>query len=105
MNTGTTPTLDPRATSGSPPAGRPDADTPRRSGLPLLEVCTASACRAVGGAALGFLEGAGGTCRVEPSDCLGLCAHAPAVVLQGLPYARMSAQRLEMLLQDVGALR
>jgi len=70
---------------------------------PLLEVCTAAACRAVGGASLGFLASADGACHVEPAACLGLCSHAPVVMLQGLPYARMDAGRLDALLQDVGA--
>lgn len=101
MNTPTTSCSDIREDHDAPPR-RPGV---ARGDRPLLEVCTAGACRSVGGASLDFLAGATGICRVEPSQCLGLCAQAPAVLLQGMPYARMSAARLDALLQDVGACR
>nr|WP_235971746.1 NAD(P)H-dependent oxidoreductase subunit E [Azohydromonas caseinilytica] len=72
---------------------------------PLLQVCRAEACRSMGGEQLlQHAQGAGG-CSVEPVYCLGLCAMAPAVMLEGQPYARMTPARLDELLDDVGGPR
>ena len=72
---------------------------------PLLQVCRAEACRSMGGEQLlQHARGAGG-CSVEPVYCLGLCAMAPAVMLEGQPYGRMTAARLDGLLDDVGGTR
>lgn len=72
---------------------------------PVLQVCRAEACRSVGGEQLLQRARAAGGCEVEPVYCLGLCALAPAVMLEGQPYGRMSAQRLDDLLDDVGGTR
>ena len=72
---------------------------------PLLQVCRAEACRSMGGEQLlQHARGADG-CSVEPVYCLGLCAMAPAVMLEGQPYGRMTAARLDGLLDDVGGTR
>jgi NADH:ubiquinone oxidoreductase subunit E len=44
-------------------------------------------------------------CELEPVYCLGLCALAPAVMLEGQPYGRMSCTRLDAVLDDVGGTR
>lgn len=41
-------------------------------------------------------------CTVEPVGCLGLCAQAPAVMLHGHPFARMSRVALADELSDLG---
>jgi NADH:ubiquinone oxidoreductase subunit E len=73
---------------------------------PVLQVCRAEACRSMGGEQLlGHAQQAGTRCEVEPVYCLGLCALAPAVMLEGQPYGRMSAGKLDELLDDVGGAR
>lgn len=72
---------------------------------PVLQVCRAEACRSVGGEQLLRHAQVSGGCGVEAVYCLGLCAMAPAVMLEGQPYGRMTAQRLDDLLDDVGGAR
>jgi NADH:ubiquinone oxidoreductase subunit E len=73
---------------------------------PVLQVCRAEACRSVGGEQLlRHAQHAGSRCEVEPVYCLGLCALAPAVMLEGQPYGRMNAGKLDELLDDVGGAR
>ena len=84
------------------------------AGRHVLQVCRAEACQAMGAEALwshachrlGTPEGgtsADGAVTLEPVYCLGLCAMSPAVALDEAPRARMSAPRLDALLQGVGA--
>ncbi|MDZ5456143.1 NAD(P)H-dependent oxidoreductase subunit E [Azohydromonas lata] len=73
---------------------------------PVLQVCRAEACRSVGGEQLlSHAQHCGAHCEVEPVYCLGLCAMAPAVMLEGQPYGRMSSAKLDELLDDVGGAR
>lgn len=83
------------------------------AGRQLLQVCRAESCQAMGAdalwahacARLGTPEGgtsADGAVTLEPVYCLGLCAMSPAVALNAQPRARMSAPRLDALLQEVG---
>ena len=73
---------------------------------PVLQVCRAEACRSVGGEQLlRHAQQAGTHCEVEPVYCLGLCALAPAVMLEGQPYGRMNTAKLDGLLDDVGGTR
>lgn len=73
---------------------------------PVLQVCSAEACRSVGGEQLlSHAQRCGTHCEVEPVYCLGLCALAPAVMLEGQPYGRMNAAGLDELLDDVGGTR
>ena len=78
----------------------------------VLQVCRAESCQAMGADALwahacsrlGLQEGgtsADGAVTLEPVYCLGLCAMSPAVALNEEPRARMSAPRLDALLQGV----
>lgn len=67
-------------------------------GGPVLQVCRAESCRTMGGEALLAQARAHGGCTVEPVYCLGLCAMSPAVMLNGEPHARMTADKLSALL-------
>lgn len=80
------------------------------AGRHVLQVCRAESCQAMGSDALwqhacqrlGLAEpgtSADGAVTLEPVYCLGLCASSPAVALDERPRARMSAARLDTLLQ------
>jgi len=75
------------------------------AGRHVLKLCRAEACQAMGGAALarGVLARLGigwgettadGRLTVEPVYCLGLCACAPAALLDGTPLGRLDARAL-----------
>jgi len=81
------------------------------AGVHVVKICRAEACQAMGGAALSeaVLAKLGldwhGTTRdgqvtVEPVYCLGLCACAPAAMVDGTLKARVSA---DALLAELGA--
>lgn len=74
-----------------------------------LEICRAEACQAMGAQALAehavrtlgcHFESTSPDQQVdlEPVYCLGLCAQSPAVALNGQPYARMTPDKLDRLL-------
>lgn len=74
----------------------------------LLKLCRAEACQSMHGASLaenllarlGIKWGettADGALTVEPAYCLGLCATAPAALLDGMPQGRLDAARLDRL--------
>ena len=78
-----------------------DAPAGRRT----VRLCRAEACQSMGGAAvaadllarLGVDWGgttADGAVTVEPVYCLGLCAVAPAALVDGEPVGRLDAARL-----------
>ena len=78
-------------------------------GRHVLRLCRAEACQAVGGEALAqhALRRLGcefhstttnGALTVEPVYCLGLCAQSPAAMLDGQPYARLTREKLDALL-------
>ena len=75
------------------------------AGRRTVRVCRAEACQSMGGAAvaaellarLGVDWGgttADGAVTVEPVYCLGLCAVAPAALVDGEPVGRLDADRL-----------
>jgi formate dehydrogenase subunit gamma len=81
-------------------------------GRHVLKLCRAEACQSMGGAAiadalllrLGISWG--GTTRdqgltVEPVYCLGLCACAPAALLDGEPLGRIDVATLEQAAAEV----
>jgi formate dehydrogenase subunit gamma len=81
-----------------------------------LQVCRAEACQSMGGEALlahardhlhcGTHSTSGNRLfTVEPTYCLGLCASAPAVVLDEQVYARMTPDKLNRLLDQTAAPR
>ncbi|MBK1635977.1 formate dehydrogenase subunit gamma [Rhodovulum adriaticum] len=74
-------------------------------GRRILRVCRAEACQAMGGAALADALRAGlgldwhetradGAVTLEPAYCLGLCACAPAALVDGAPRGRVTADTL-----------
>lgn len=76
------------------------------AGRHVLKLCRAEACQSVGGTALhrdvlaklGLDWGgttADGRLTVEAVYCLGLCATAPAALLDGAPIGRLDAARLD----------
>lgn len=76
----------------------------------VVQVCRAEACQAMGAEALlahararagcsaAEPDSADGRFTVEPVYCLGLCASSPAVTVGEGLHARMTAQRLDSLL-------
>jgi formate dehydrogenase subunit gamma len=79
-------------------------------GRRVLQVCRAEACQAAGGAAVeahararlgGEWHGttADGATTLEPVFCLGLCAVAPAALLDGAPLARLDPAKLDAALE------
>ena len=83
-------------------------------GRHVLKLCRAEACQAMGGAALAenLLQREhlswGDTTRdgcltIEPTYCLGLCACAPAALLDGEPVARLDQPLLDAMVADARA--
>lgn len=79
-------------------------------GRRTLRLCRAEACQAMGAAALAdhvrstlgidfHATTADGALSLEPAFCLGNCACAPAVMLDEQLYGRVSATRLDALLE------
>ncbi|WP_323017642.1 NAD(P)H-dependent oxidoreductase subunit E [Castellaniella sp.] len=70
-----------------------------------VEVCRAESCQACGGEAL--YRHAEQRVAGQPADqvslssvyCLGLCAQSPAVMVNGRPHARVTAEQLDVLLE------
>jgi formate dehydrogenase subunit gamma len=80
-------------------------------GRHVLKLCRAEACQAAGADALSARAQArlgvpiGGTTpnrgvTLEPVYCLGLCATAPAAMLDGRVVGRLDEQRLDALLTE-----
>jgi formate dehydrogenase subunit gamma len=83
-------------------------------GKHVLKICRAEACQSMGSAAMissveKFLNvKMGGTTvdgliTLEATYCLGLCASAPALMIDGAPKARMNSAKAETLLKEIGA--
>jgi formate dehydrogenase subunit gamma len=81
------------------------------AGKRVLKLCRAEACQSMGGealaaaaqAALGVGWGAtsaDGAVTLEPVYCLGLCATAPAALLDEQPVGRLDGARLAALLDQ-----
>jgi formate dehydrogenase subunit gamma len=72
-------------------------------GRHIVKVCAAEACQAVGSRRLAAHAHAtaGRNVTLEPVYCLGNCACAPAVMLDGRTYGRVDEQRLDELLASV----
>ena len=82
------------------------------AGRHVLKICRAEACQSMGGDALaakvqqllgiGFHETAkDGSVTLEPIYCLGLCACAPAAMLDGEVIGRLDADKLEEIAAEV----
>ncbi len=79
-------------------------------GRHVLKLCRAEACQAMGSDALAARvekkldmrcgeTSRNGAVTLEPAYCLGLCACAPAAMLDGKPYGRLDREALEQLLE------
>ncbi|WP_428698222.1 formate dehydrogenase subunit gamma [Stappia sp.] len=84
------------------------------AGRHVVKVCRAEACQSMGGDALAerMRERLGvdwhgttadGNVTLEPVFCLGLCACAPAAMVDGRLVGRVDEARVEALLAEVGA--
>lgn len=84
------------------------------AGRHVLKICRAEACQSVGGTALAEATltklgldwhgtTANGAVTVEPVYCLGLCACAPAVMLDDRVVGRVDAARMDAVLAEAGA--
>ena len=82
------------------------------AGRHVLKVCQAEACQSMGSdgvaARLSDLLGAGlhgtakdGSVTIEPVYCLGLCACAPAVMLDGQVIGRVDDEAIEEIAAEV----
>lgn len=77
-----------------------------------LKMCRAEACQSMGcnrliehvesrlGVKLGETTG-DGMFTIDPVYCLGNCALSPAMMLDGKPYGRVSAEVADFLIEDV----
>jgi formate dehydrogenase subunit gamma len=83
----------------------------RKPGHHVLQICRAEACQAMGGRSLethllarlgiGLHEtSADGALTVEPVYCLGNCACAPSLMLDGKVHARVTIETLDALLDQ-----
>lgn len=84
------------------------------AGRHALKICRAEACQSMGGEAnaaraselLGIKFGEtspDGAVTLEATYCLGLCACAPAAMLDGRPVGRVDLERLETLVAEAQA--
>ena len=82
----------------------------RPAGRHVLKLCRAEACQAAGGDAMAdrFIQQLGtgwgettpdGALTVEPVFCLGLCATAPAALIDGRPFGRLTPAKLDSLVE------
>ncbi len=82
------------------------------AGRHVLKLCRAEACQSMGGEALArqlldrFAVGWDGTTAdggltVEATYCLGLCACAPAAMLDGQPIGRLDRATLDDIVREV----
>lgn len=80
-------------------------------GRHVIKICQAEACQAMGSRAL--TEHAEGTLGIamrnssdeltlEPVYCLGVCSCSPAIMIDGHPHGRVSAQRFDELVSALG---
>ena len=89
----------------------------RPAGRSVVQICRAESCQAMGAEAmlaharrtLACSEttptSADGAWTVEPAYCLGLCASAPALRIDGRLHARMTADRFDRVVEGTTALR
>ena len=83
-----------------------------RAGRHVLKLCRAEACQSMDGEALArrMLDRFGldwggttpdGRLTIEATYCLGLCASAPAAMLDGEPMARLNADAIDEIAREV----
>ncbi|WP_233234953.1 formate dehydrogenase subunit gamma [Bordetella sp. LUAb4] len=82
------------------------------TGRHVVELCQAESCQAMGSEQLALhargklgcdfhTSSADGNYTLEPVYCLGLCAQSPAMMIDGVPYARVTPQRFDKVLGQV----
>lgn len=82
------------------------------AGRHVLKLCRAEACQSVGGEKLAIAirqhlnldwheTSADGTWTLEPVFCLGLCASGPSAMIDGEPAARLDAEKLSAIMDEV----
>jgi formate dehydrogenase subunit gamma len=82
------------------------------AGRHVVKLCRAEACQAMGGDAVAaharaklgvdwHETSAGGAVTLEPVFCLGLCACAPAAMVNGKLIARLDTARIDAILGDL----
>jgi formate dehydrogenase subunit gamma len=82
------------------------------AGRHVLKLCRAEACQTVGGEKLAAQikkhlkldwneTSADGAWTLEPVFCLGLCASGPSAMIDGEPVARLNAEKLTDMLDEV----
>ena len=69
-------------------------------GKHIVKICRAEACQSMGGRELEAhaRKSTGDDFTVEPVFCLGNCACAPAVMIDGTTHGRVDAERFDALL-------
>ncbi len=83
------------------------------AGRRVVQVCRAESCQAMGADALiadaerllgckAHHRRDDGAVTLEPAYCLGLCAMSPALMIDEVPYARMNADKLAVLVAKLG---
>ncbi|MGB5258799.1 MAG: NAD(P)H-dependent oxidoreductase subunit E [Woeseiaceae bacterium] len=79
----------------------------------IVKICQAEACQAMGSRdltdharrSLGTeMHGTANDVTLEPAYCLGNCACAPAIMIDGRTHGRVSKQRLDELVAAIGDL-
>ncbi|MGY6709143.1 MAG: formate dehydrogenase subunit gamma [Rhizobiaceae bacterium] len=84
----------------------------RPAGRHVIKLCRAEACQSVGGDAIAtrlqqllgisFNEtAADGSVTLDPVYCLGLCACAPAALVDGAPVGRLDEETLAEIVAEV----
>jgi formate dehydrogenase subunit gamma len=74
-----------------------------------VQVCRAEACQSMGGENLAehvaqrIDERAAGSYDVHPVYCLGLCANAPALMIDEVLHARVTPEKFDRLINALGA--
>ena len=82
------------------------------TGKHSLKLCSAEACQSMGGRALiatveKYLKvkmggtTADGLITLEATYCLGLCASAPAIMIDNKPAARMNAEKMKSIVEGL----
>jgi formate dehydrogenase subunit gamma len=81
-------------------------------GRHIMRICRAEACQAVGGEAIAadllsrlgigwHGTSADGAVTLEPVFCLGLCATAPAALVDGHPAGRLTTAKIDRILETL----
>jgi formate dehydrogenase subunit gamma len=84
------------------------------AGKHVIKICRAEACQSVGGTALAqdtlkklgldwHQTSANGAITIEPVYCLGLCACAPAVMVDDQLLGRVDGAKMDAVLKELGA--